>query len=140
MKKKYIIAEILLLLVFSYMPFNLTIAPKREFTVLDSSDRPVGNALAKQAWYQYSLRYTEEAELRSDINGKISFPRRVVKTSLVSLISKGIGKIIEYKLDASIGSTDTIGVFVEGHDWKWFYDGIGLDSGVVKFEAESMRP
>jgi hypothetical protein len=115
------------------VPFNLTISAKREFMVVNSNYEPIKGALAKQIWDQFSLNYTEEVEQRSNSNGMISFPKRTIKTCLLSLISGAVMKIIEFKHHANVGSTDSIGVFLHGHDWKWFYNGVGLESGVVKF-------
>jgi hypothetical protein len=136
-EKRYVIAAILIVVTLSCIPFNLTVSPKREFVVLNIDDEPIKGALAKQVWYQYSLSSTKEVEVRSDLDGKIIFSRRVVKTNLLALISGAISKIWELKLDANVGSTDTVGVFVEGHNWKWFYDGIGLESGVIRFSEQS---
>lgn len=71
MKKRDILVVIILLLAVSFVPYNLTIASKREFTILASGNEPIENALAKQVWDQYGLHYTDEEELRSDIDEKL---------------------------------------------------------------------
>lgn len=116
-----------------FIPFELTISQKREFVVIGANNKPIEGALSKQVWYQYSLNHRKDVEVKSDSLGKILFPKRVVRTNLISIISGAVARIIEYKIDANIGSTDTIGVFVEGQNWQWFYDGAGLESGVVRF-------
>ena len=115
------------------IPFNLTIAPKREFIVVTTGNEPIEGALARQIWYQYSLGYRKEEDLRSDSIGKVLFPKRVVRTTLLSMVSGAIAKIAWLTINASLRSTDSIVVLVEGHDSMWCYDGIGLESGVVAF-------
>jgi hypothetical protein len=132
--KRYVIVGILLLIVILGVPFDLIVSPKREFVVMNANDKPIEGVVAKQVRYQYSLNYTKEAETISDHSGHIRFPKRKVKTNLLSIVFGAVLRIVEFKIDANVGSTDTIGVSVDGHKWKWFYDGIGLESGSIKFE------
>ena len=134
--KRYVIVGILVFIVILGVPFDLTISPKREFVVVNTDDKPIEGVIAKQVWYQYSLNYTKESEIRSNSSGHIHFPKRKVKTNLLSIIFGAISRTVKYKIDANVGSTDTIGVSVDGRKWKWFYDGIGLESGSIKFVQE----
>lgn len=128
------IVILLFLIIVLLMPFNFMISPPRVFKVVDARGVPIEDALVKQIWDQYSLDYSMESEHRTDSEGVVFLPRRVVKTRLIDLLRGGIMNIIEYKIHAAIGSYDSVAVSVPGHKWKWFYNGEGLESGIVKIE------
>lgn len=131
-KNKHIVIIALAIIVFMIMPFDLTIAPRREFLLLNENNEPISGSFVKQVWYQYSLGFSKEEESLSDTKGKVSFPARTIRTSLINLIYKAIREFAIYNIHASVSSTDTIGIFVDGYGWKWIYDGEGIKSGVVK--------
>ena len=130
-KTKMIFLAILLISVICYLPFKLTIADKREFRVVDVNGNSVNSAMARQTWYQYSLDYRREQTHKADEGGYVFIPQRAIKTNLIDLTIGAISKIMEYKIHAGIGSSDSIGVYAEGYNWKWFYDGEGLGKTVV---------
>jgi hypothetical protein len=50
---------------------------------------------------------------------------------MFDIIYGAVSTIFEYKLNASIGSSDSISISAEGHGWKTFHDGKGLESKIV---------
>ena len=112
-------------------PFRLTIADKREFRVVDENATPVSGALARQVWYQYSLGHRSEETRKADADGYILLPKRAIYTNLILLISGALYKIINYSINASFESSDSIGVYADGYEWRWFYDGKGLEKKLV---------
>ena len=117
-------------------PFRLTIADEREFRVVDENATPVSGALARQVWYQYSLGLQSEETRKADADGYILLPKRAIYTNLILLISGALYKIIKYKIDAGIESSDSIGVYADGYEWRWFYDGKGLEKKLVVLKRQ----
>ena len=105
-----------------YIPFDMTIAPKREFTLIDSNGEVITRAQAIQTWYQYSLNYSESERIEAGEYGKIVFPSRILRVKSIDLISGAFTKILEYKLHASVTSSDTIAIFADGYNHKFIYD------------------
>lgn len=136
--KKLILLSMALILFLTviFAPFKFTIADEREFRVVDENGTPVSGALARQVWYQYSLRFQREENRKADSDGYIRFPKRVVDTSLIDLLSGAISKIIELKIDAGISSSDLIGVHADGYEWSWFDDGEGLEKKLVVLKRQ----
>ena len=117
-------------------PFRLTIADKREFRVVDENATPVRGSLARQTWNQYSLGFESEETYKADADGNILLPKRVIFTNLILLISGAIYKITKYSINASFKSSDSIGVYADGYEWLWFYDGKGLEKKLVVLKRQ----
>jgi len=132
-KKKLILLSVALIFL---APFRLTIAGEREFKVVDENGTPVSGAQARQTWYQYSLGHRSEETRKADAHGYILLPKRVIYTNLFFLLSGAISKIIEYQIHASIESSDSIGVYADGYEWRWFYDGKGLEKKLVVLKRQ----
>ena len=131
--KKLILLSVALILL---APFRLTIADEREFRVLDENATPVSGALTRQIWYQYSLGLQSEENYKADADGYIRLPKRLIYTNLTFLLLGAIGEIIVYKIHASIGSSDSIGVHADGYEWRWFHDGKGLEKKLVVLKRQ----
>jgi hypothetical protein len=127
---------LILFLTVLFAPFKFTIADEREFRVFDENGTPVRGALARQVCYQYSLRFQKEENHKTDSDGYIRFPKRVVDTSLFDLLSGEVSKIIDLKIDAGISSSDSIGVHADGYEWRWFDDGEGLEKKLVVLKRQ----
>jgi hypothetical protein len=136
--KRMLLVLILLILFLTIMfaPIRLTIAEKRTFTVVDPKGIPIQEAVVRQIWDQYSLHYRNEEVHKSDSNGYVVLPERAIKTSIFDLVSGGIGNILGYTIHASFCSSDSVGVHAEGYEWKWFFDGEKLESGIVVLEKK----
>ncbi len=127
----YLVLFLLVVLLVLFIPFDLVIAPKREFRVTDSKGNPITDAAVRQIWHQYSLGVRGQIDLRPNLKGEVFFQRRVVRTNLIALILGGIKEFKELGIHASVGSWESIGIFVNGFQDKWIHDGKGLEGGAV---------
>jgi hypothetical protein len=130
-RKKYLIFSILFFIAALFWPFNLTIATERKFRVVDEKEKPIPAVTVQQTWYQYSLQVREEGKITTISDGVVVLPKRTVKTRWVDLLSGAFGKIIEYTINASIGSSDILIISAFGYESKSFLDGEGLGDTVV---------
>jgi len=130
-KTIYLLISLLLLLLIILCPFDYTISPARRFKVIDESGRPIPEAIIKQIWDQYALRLTEEEQLKTIDDGLVLLPRRTIKTRWIDLMIGAAMKIVEYKIHASICSSDSIFTDAFGYESQWFFDGEGLGQTVV---------
>ena len=85
----------------------------------------------QQTWYQYSLQVRGEDKVTTIPDGVVVLPKRTVQTRWVDLLSGAFGKIIEYTINASIGSSDILIISAFGYESKSFLDGEGLGDTVV---------
>jgi len=130
-KTMYLFFSLVLLLLIIFWPFDYTISPERRFKVVDEIGRPIPGAIIKQIWDQYALRLTEEEQLKTSGDGLVLLPRRTIKTRWIDLMAGAVTKIVEYKIHASICSSDSIFIDAFGYEPKWFFDGEGLGQIVV---------
>jgi len=127
----YLVVVLLVILLVLCIPFDLVMAPKREFRIIDSNGNSITDAVVRQIWHQYSLGIREQIDLRPNLKGEVLLQRRVVKTNLITLIYGGIKQYKELGIHASVGSWESIGIFVNGLQDKWIHDGKGLESGIL---------
>jgi hypothetical protein len=130
-KKIYWFAAVLgVSILLSLLPFELEMAPQRQFQIVDDHDRPLGPAVIRQIWYQYSLGERGEIETMADVSGKVLLPARVVRTSVLSLLIGAVREFREVGIHgASFISDDNIIVFVKGFPPHIYFAGKGLRGG-----------
>lgn len=126
-----LLLSLLVLLIILYCPFDFTISPERKFKVVDGTGMTISAAVVKQTWYQYSLKFREEEKINISSDGVVVIPQRKVNTRWIDLLSGAAGKIVEYTIHASIGSSDTLIINALGYESKWFFDGERLEKTVV---------
>jgi hypothetical protein len=107
--KKFWALVALLVLVFLY-PFESTIVPPQRVLVVTEDWKPVQGALVRQNWQNYSMEADgHEEDLPTDENGRVFFPRRTARASLLWRIYRPIANIVTQGVHASFGvQTDTI--------------------------------
>ena len=125
-KVNMIILSIALVVCVLIMPFNLLISKERCLIVTDKNNTPLTKAVVRQIWYQYSLNIRGEVDLIVNQDGEVVLKKRVVKTTLISLVTGAIKEFNKVGIDASFGSNDSIGVLAEGYENKWIHNGEGL--------------
>jgi hypothetical protein len=130
-KVLYFFISFVILLFLLLIPFNFVISPERKFKVFDDKGIPISGVVVKQIWDQYALQYTKEDQILPSPDGSIIIPRRTVKTRWIDLLIGAVTKIATYKINASIGSSDSIFIDAIGYETKWFFDGEGLGNTVV---------
>lgn len=119
------------LIILAFLPFNLVIAPERKLQILDNNGNPLSDVIVRQIWDQYSLGEHGRIDLKTDSEGKVVTPKRVVRTSIIALFRGGIKELKSLGIHASYDSSESIGIFVDGYPDKWFYDGKGLEAGKI---------
>ncbi len=122
---------IIILIGILWFPFELKIASERQFQILDLKGNPINGAMVRQHWDQYALQFHKSVDSQSNPEGKISFPERTVRTSVLFLIYGGARELISAGRSAGFWSYESIGVAADGFENKWIYDGKGLESGVI---------
>jgi hypothetical protein len=101
MKRIYWLATFLcMLILLSLHPFELEMAPQRQFQIVDDHDRPLGSAVGRQSWDQYSLGEHGEIEITADSSGKVLLPARVIRTSVLSLLKRAVREFREVGIHA----------------------------------------
>ncbi len=132
---KYILLISAGLLLLVNVPFNLTVAPSRNLTILDNKGNPVHNAVVRQLWDQYALGEGGEQRFRTSRDGTVILPKRTVNTTILSLIKGAAMNFREVGVHASYTSYETVTVWVD-NNFQSFYDGKGLEAGKVTYEPE----
>ncbi len=116
--------------VFLVIPRMIILSPARELQITDLNGKPVQNAIVRQAWDQYSLRVNDEEDFLSGPNGKVTLPERNIKTRNYDLLKGCISNFKNF-INASCSTSESIGIFSEGYEDVWFYDGERLNNGIV---------
>jgi hypothetical protein len=129
-KTKWLVGFICVLSL-SMITFDLTIAPERQFKVVDEKGVPIARTQVIQCWDQFSVNYHNEERLFTGADGFVLLRRRGVKTSWFKLIIGAASQLSEYTIHASICSSESIYIDVFGYESKRFFDGEGLGDVVV---------
>lgn len=101
---------LVLLGVVSLYPFESTVVPSQNILVVSEDWRPIQGAAVRQSWQQYSLESRgHEQDLRTDQNGRVTFPRRTIRASVLMRIVHPISNILTQGIHASFGThTETL--------------------------------
>lgn len=85
-------------------PFKSTIVPSQNVLVITEDGRPVQNASVRQIWQHYSLESrSHEEDLRTGSNGRVTFPQRTVRASLLRRMVYPIWILLKDGIHASFG-------------------------------------
>lgn len=126
------VTALMLLVVLAFSPFDLQMAPLRHFQIMDVQGHPLGGAIVRQVWYQYSLGEQGEVELKTDTEGDVSLPARAIRTSIFSLLKGAMREIREVGIHgASFLSDETITIIADGFPAHIYFSGKGLKIGKV---------
>jgi hypothetical protein len=83
-KRKWIIRILVMLGVVILYPFKSTVVPSQSVLVTTKDMHPISNVLVRQIWQDYSLeRYGHEEDLPTDAHGRVTFPTRTIRASLI---------------------------------------------------------
>jgi hypothetical protein len=77
-------------LVLLLVPWPSTVAPSIRLRVFDETGAPARNIVVTQRWGHYNFDSEREASSRTDDNGYVDFPARLVKANGVSRVIKPI--------------------------------------------------
>jgi hypothetical protein len=102
-RKKRILILVVIAVVLLY-PFESTVVPAQNVVVMTEGRRPVQDATVRQRWQDYSLESRgHEQDLKTDLNGRITFPRRTIRASLLRRALHPIGNFFWQGVHASFG-------------------------------------
>jgi len=105
LKRKALWAFFLVIGVVLLYPFESTVVPARNVLVLTVDARPVQDITVRQIWQNYSLESEgHEEDLRTDKNGRVSFPKRTIRASLARRILHPILNVVRQGVHASFGA------------------------------------
>lgn len=93
-------------------PFNQTVAPEWDVTVLDADHRPLPNINVREVWQQYSVDDTSHQEDRqSDANGRVHFQRRQQRSNLLQRAGGCVRRIVGSGVHSGCGPAAWIVAF-----------------------------
>ena len=85
-------------------PFESTVVPARSVLVVTEDEHPIQDVVVRQIWQNYSIESEgHEEDLRSDENGRVSFPERTVRASVPRRILQPILNVVRQGVHASFG-------------------------------------
>jgi len=104
LKRKAIWAFLLVVGVVLLYPFESTVVPSKNVLVVTKDWRPIQGAAVRQIWQNYSLESVgDQQDLRTDENGRVTFPRRTIRASVLKRIMHPIWNILRQGVHASFG-------------------------------------
>ncbi|HEX8720126.1 MAG TPA: hypothetical protein VF736_05755 [Pyrinomonadaceae bacterium] len=101
------------------LPMKKTVAPAAQVRVYDEAGLPAGRIIVKQQWeYRASGSEGHEEILRTDENGRVSFPERTENISTLRLVISFVREIIHLPHGYGLGPYATIWAYGEdAHIW-----------------------
>ena len=102
--RKIVIAIVALLTGVLLYPFKIIVVPEQRALVVTNAMHPVRNSWVRQTWYNYSLERTwHEEDLPTDCNGRVTFPTRTIRASLLRRMLGPLASIAGQGVHASFG-------------------------------------
>lgn len=102
-RKRIIVILVLLSIVLLY-PFKTTLVLEQRVLVVTRDMHPISNILVRQIWKDYSLETRgHEEDLPTDVNGRITFPTRTIRASLLMRIFGPLRSVLGQGVHASFG-------------------------------------
>jgi hypothetical protein len=103
LKRMRFLILLLLGIVFLF-PFENTVVPSKNVLVVTEDWRPIQGTLVRQSWQNYSLESEgHEQDLKTDDGGRVTFPRRTMRASVLRRIMHPIWNILRQGIHASFG-------------------------------------
>lgn len=102
-KLKWLVGALVLLVVLLY-PFQTTVVPEQHVLVVNQDMRPIKGVLVRQIWQHYSLeRRGHEEDVLTDVEGRVTFPKRTMRSNLVWRICGPVVNVVTQGVHASFG-------------------------------------
>lgn len=107
---------VLVLVATLLYPFESTVIPSRSVVVMTENRKAVQGARVRQIWQNYSIeRLGHEEDLLTGEDGRVSFPTRKIRASLLRRALWPIANIIGQGVHASFGVHSDM-FFLKGAD------------------------
>ena len=85
-------------------PFQTTVVPEQQVLVVTRDMRPLSGVLVRQIWQHYSLEHRgHEEDLRTNGGGRVTFPTRTIRASLLWRMIRPIGNVLTQGVHSSFG-------------------------------------
>ena len=134
--KSYLVI-IIIISTLLFIPFNLSISPKRSLTIKDINGNLIEGAVVRQVWYQYSLNIKGEEDFITNSNGIVNIPNRNVRTTIFNLVLGAFNNFRQYFINAGYTSHESIGVFANGYTEKWIHNPDGRQANIIIIDITS---
>ncbi len=103
-RKKTFWAVLLLGVAGFLYPFESIVVPSKNVLVVTEDWRPIQSTAVRQSWQDYSLESRgHEEDLNTDENGRVTFPRRTIRASVLRRLVHPIWNILRQGIHASFG-------------------------------------
>jgi hypothetical protein len=117
------------LIVSGVIPFDLEIAPERRLQIVNAEGQSLGGARVRQILDQYSLKQSWEEEVQANSSGEVFLPKRIIRTSVLSLVRGAMAEFREVGIHASFRSNENILIDANGFPPHIYSNGKGLKRG-----------
>lgn len=85
-------------------PFESIMIPAKSVLVVTEDGRPIQDVVVRQVWQNYSIESESyEEDLRTDENGRVTFPKRTIRASLARRILHPILNVVRQGVHAGFG-------------------------------------
>jgi len=102
--RKLVIVVLVSLSILLLYPFKTTLVPEQRVLVVTKDMHPISNVLVRQIWQDYSLETRgHEEDLPTDVNGRVTFPTRTIRTPLLMRIFGPLRSVLGQGIHASFG-------------------------------------
>ncbi|HEV2826446.1 MAG TPA: hypothetical protein VGW76_02500 [Pyrinomonadaceae bacterium] len=133
-KKTFVIAvSTVCLIVLMVIPFEITVVPEWKLRVVDQTGQGLKGNRVRESWSHYTLEtQSHEEEQLSDANGYVQFPRRTIRTNIITWAAKFAARIVN--VHSSFGpsaSAHYLGEYTLASDQPWYEPGRPLASEIV---------
>lgn len=133
-----IAGSIVCLNILVVIPFDITVVPEWKLRVVDQSGHGLRGNRVRESWCHYTLEnQSHEEELLSDGDGNVQFPRRTIRTNLVTWAAKlAVGVL---KVHSSFGPSASVSYFGDYtlvSDPPWYEPGRPLVKEIVVWRPQ----
>src|SRR5438876_3234870 len=134
-QRKWIVtgAFIACLVVLLFYPFETTVVPEWKLRVVDQTGQPLRGNRVRESWYHYALgTQSLEEELLSAGDGYVQFPRRAIRTNLITWAVKFLMRVPN--VHSSYGPSASVyymGDYPLVSDEPWYEPGRPLAKEIV---------
>ncbi len=133
--KKLLFLVIACLVILLFCPFEKMVVPEWKLRIVDQTGQPLRGNLVRQSWRHWTLENQgHEEELRSDGDGYVDFPRRMIRTNLLIWAGKFLIRLPN--VHSSYGPSASIyylGDYKQLSDDPWYEPGRELAGEIVVF-------
>ncbi|MDQ6654121.1 MAG: hypothetical protein M3Y84_15450 [Acidobacteriota bacterium] len=137
--------EVVVLAIFTVLlltalrwPFETTVVPEWKLRVVDQTGQRMRGNRVRESWCHYTLEtQCHEEELLSDGAGYVQFPRRAIRTNLITLAARFLARVVN--VHSSFGPSASVyylGDYRLVSDEPWYAPGRPLATEIVVWRPQ----